>query len=113
MGPKDAQARGQRGDETVASPLEVTSLFSAYYSDAARFPASSLEFDCALLMRDVPHQWRALPSMYTGGAPGYSRCCSGGACSQCAWCARAGVFAATHIASGLLDRKGYDDGTGG
>jgi len=68
MGPKDAQARGQRGDETVASPLEVTSLFSAYYSDAARFPASSLEFDCALLMRDVPHQWRALPSMYTGGA---------------------------------------------
>jgi hypothetical protein len=48
-------------------PLEVTSVYSAYYSDSARFPPGSLEFDCALLMRDVPHEWQALPSLYTGG----------------------------------------------
>jgi hypothetical protein len=51
-------------------PLEVASVYSAYYSDGSRFPPGSLEFDCALLLRDVPHEWQALPALYTGGRRG-------------------------------------------
>ena len=41
-------------------PLGVESVESAYYSNEARFPAGSIEFDCGLVMRGVPHQWHEL-----------------------------------------------------
>lgn len=39
-------------------PLQVAAVASSYFADEARFPSGSVEFDCALLMRDVPHEWR-------------------------------------------------------
>lgn len=38
--------------------LEVDKIKSSYFEDRSRFPIGSVEFDCALLMRDIAHQWR-------------------------------------------------------
>jgi hypothetical protein len=40
-------------------PLDVTGVASSFFEDAARFPAKSAEFDCALVMRDIEHEWHA------------------------------------------------------
>jgi hypothetical protein len=45
-------------------PLQVEDIHSSYFSDPATFPAGSVEFDCALIMRDVPHEWRTEPDLY-------------------------------------------------
>ncbi len=41
-------------------PMEVESQRCAFYSDSQRFPAGSLDFDCGLLMRGLPHEWHQL-----------------------------------------------------
>ena len=38
-------------------PLDVKSIHSSFFGDAERFPAGSVHFDCALLMRGVQHEW--------------------------------------------------------
>jgi hypothetical protein len=38
-------------------PLEVTDVSSSFFSDPTRFPPGSVDFDCALVMRDVQHSW--------------------------------------------------------
>ena len=40
-------------------PLAVTSLASSYFDDPCRFPKGTAEFDCALMMRGVEHEWHA------------------------------------------------------
>jgi len=44
-------------------PLAVTEVFSSYFSDASRFPSASVEFDCALRMRDLVHEWHSAGEM--------------------------------------------------
>jgi hypothetical protein len=41
-------------------PLHVRSVFSSYYACETRFPSGSVTFDSALIMRDIPHEWRAV-----------------------------------------------------
>jgi hypothetical protein len=41
------------------APLTVHRVDSSFFSDPARFPPGSVEFDCALLMRGIPHEWHA------------------------------------------------------
>ena len=36
--------------------LNVEQVESSFFADAARFPAGSVEFDHALIMRDIPHE---------------------------------------------------------
>ena len=38
-------------------PLDVQEVHSSYFEDESRFPKGSVEFDCALLMRGIEHQW--------------------------------------------------------
>jgi hypothetical protein len=45
--------------------LDVQSVFSSHYADPMRFPPGSVEFDSALIMRDIPCQWRAVPDLGT------------------------------------------------
>lgn len=45
------------------SPLAVQSVRSAYYDNRSVFPPGSIEFDHALLMRDIPHRWHSEPQM--------------------------------------------------
>ncbi|MEM9073968.1 MAG: DUF2071 domain-containing protein [Myxococcota bacterium] len=39
------------------TPLSVEDTASSFFADRARFPEGSVELDCALLMRDIPHEW--------------------------------------------------------
>lgn len=45
------------------SPLNVDSVRSAYFDDHSLFPPGSIEFDHALLMRNIPHKWHSEPTM--------------------------------------------------
>lgn len=45
--------------EWKVKPLEVEQVHSSWFSDHHRFPASSIQFDHALIMRDIPHEWHA------------------------------------------------------
>lgn len=44
-------------------PLEVERIHSAYFDNTSWFPDGSIEFDHALLMRDIPHEWHSVPAM--------------------------------------------------
>ena len=46
-----------------AKPLEVLTVKSSFFDDERIFPRGSVEFDCALLMGNIPHEWRVLPQM--------------------------------------------------
>jgi len=37
--------------------LDVKEVRSSFFEDRARFPAGAIEFDCALLMRNIAHEW--------------------------------------------------------
>lgn len=47
-------------------PLAVDEVHSSYFADERRFPPDSVEFDCALLMRNVPHAWEVAPPLREG-----------------------------------------------
>ena len=38
-------------------PLEIDRIESSYFENESLFPKGSVEFDCALLMRGIRHQW--------------------------------------------------------
>lgn len=42
----------------AVAPLEIERVESSYFDDRQRFPAESVRFDCALLMRGIEHEWR-------------------------------------------------------
>lgn len=37
--------------------LSVKKIVSSYFDNQTRFPAGSIQFDCALLMRSIEHEW--------------------------------------------------------
>ena len=41
--------------------LDVEWVVSTYFADGRQFPPGSVEYDCTLVMRDVPHEWRPVP----------------------------------------------------
>jgi hypothetical protein len=43
--------------------LEIESVSSSFFDDVSRFPKGTVQFDCALLMRNIEHEWRVLPAM--------------------------------------------------
>ena len=40
--------------------LAVDRVESSFFNDPNRFPSGSVEFDCALLIRGIGHEWQAL-----------------------------------------------------
>jgi len=44
--------------------LAMERAHSSYFEDRALFPAESIRFDCALIMRDVAHEWESAAEMY-------------------------------------------------
>lgn len=44
-------------------PLDVQFVRSSFFEDKDRFPRGSIRFDCALLMRNIEHEWHVLPTM--------------------------------------------------
>lgn len=43
--------------EWRTEPLRVTGVTSSFFDDTDLFPPGSVEFDCALLMRKIDHEW--------------------------------------------------------
>ena len=66
-----ATASGKRLDGIVltthswsVAPLAVERVFSTYFADESVFPKGSVTFDCALIMRNIAHEWQAGAPMY-------------------------------------------------
>jgi Uncharacterized conserved protein (COG2071) len=47
-------------------PLAVEKVESSFFNDRGRFPAGSVEFDCALLMRQINHEWHGRKTLCAG-----------------------------------------------
>src|SRR5262245_29517367 len=47
-------------------PLAVEKVESSFFEDRALFPAGSVAFDCALLMRGIDHEWHGRESLGPG-----------------------------------------------
>jgi hypothetical protein len=45
-------------------PRRVTSAPSSFFSDTTRFPKGSVELDCALVMRNMEHEWHSRLDLY-------------------------------------------------
>ena len=45
--------------------LTVEHMESSFFADTNRFPSGSVEFDHALIMRDIPHEWHQAADMTT------------------------------------------------
>ena len=44
-------------------PLAIEMHRAAFFADRHRFPSGSVEFDCALVMRNLEHEWRRVPQL--------------------------------------------------
>lgn len=44
--------------------LDVSKVSSSYFNDEAKFPRGSVEFDHALIMRNIPHEWHSAAELY-------------------------------------------------
>lgn len=47
-------------------PLTVSKVESGFFGDPAVFPPGSIEFDCALLMRGIEHEWHGQKDLCCG-----------------------------------------------
>jgi hypothetical protein len=45
-------------------PLDVERIYSSYFSDETKFPKGTIEFDHALIMRNVEHEWHSADDLY-------------------------------------------------
>ncbi len=45
-------------------PLQVDAVASSYFAEESRFPRGSATFDCALIMRNIEHDWESAAEMY-------------------------------------------------
>jgi uncharacterized protein YqjF (DUF2071 family) len=50
--------------EWRVEPLDVSRVYSSYFLDESKFPKESLEFDNALIMRNVAHEWQTVDDLY-------------------------------------------------
>ena len=44
--------------------LQVESVGSSYFAEESLFPRGSATFDCALIMRNIAHEWHSATNMY-------------------------------------------------
>ena len=58
-----------RTDEWHVVALDVERVASSFFEDIKAFPTGTVEFDNALLMRDIHHEWHAKDSLYCTGIP--------------------------------------------
>lgn len=80
--PRRLDALVLKTSDWSVEPLDVRHVFSSFFADEKLFPEGSVEFDSALLMRNIEHEWQGAPgvaltsaceqraSSMTGGAGG-------------------------------------------
>jgi hypothetical protein len=49
--------------EWKIAPLALRRAESSFFADPSIFPQGSVEFDCALLMRNIAHEWHGLGNL--------------------------------------------------
>jgi uncharacterized protein YqjF (DUF2071 family) len=59
-------------------PLNVSSVRSSLFDDPALFPPGSAEFDCALLMRGIEHEWHGREDLCCQSAAPNGSCVTSG-----------------------------------
>jgi hypothetical protein len=59
-------------------PLAVEHVDSSFFADESAFPAGSVTFDHALIMRDLSHQWHGVADMFTERTSMHPECVPGG-----------------------------------
>lgn len=84
--PRRFQGLELRCHRWQVEPLAVSAVRSSYFDDRSVFPAGSIEFDCALLMRGIEHEWHGKSDL----------CCSAQTTSQ-----------ATHLPAPPPERGGH------
>jgi len=52
-------------DRWSVRPLAMEQVKSSFFSDESLFPAGTVTFDHALIMRDIPHRWQKVADMST------------------------------------------------
>lgn len=50
--------------EWIVKPLEILEARSSYFENEKKFPKGSIEFDHALLMRNIAHEWHVVSDLY-------------------------------------------------
>src|SRR6266542_454444 len=50
--------------EWRVEPLQISRAYSSYFSDERNFPTGSIEFDHALIMKNVAHEWHSADDLY-------------------------------------------------
>ncbi|HEU0184496.1 MAG TPA: DUF2071 domain-containing protein [Blastocatellia bacterium] len=50
--------------EWRVEPLAVEQVYSSYFEDEAKFPRGSAEFDHALIMRNIAHEWHTASDLH-------------------------------------------------
>ena len=50
--------------EWAVEPLEIRRIYSSYFFDQTKFPKSSIEFDHALIMKNLEHEWHGADDLY-------------------------------------------------
>lgn len=63
---KDGQFHGMNleAKNWKVEPMIIEEAFSDFFSDHERFPEGSVEPDCALLMREIVHEWKSKPDLF-------------------------------------------------
>jgi uncharacterized protein YqjF (DUF2071 family) len=51
-------------NEWRVEPLETSRVYSSYFGDEGKFPPGSIEFDHALIMRNIAHEWHSAVDLY-------------------------------------------------
>ncbi len=46
------------------APFAVEQQHASFFADPSHFPAGTISFDCALVMRDIQHQWQSEADIY-------------------------------------------------
>ncbi len=49
-------------------PLTIDKIESSYFDDPERFPPGAVDFDCALLMRRIDHEWHGRDDLFCAAA---------------------------------------------
>lgn len=50
--------------EWRVEPLDVSDVYSSYFSNEIKFPKGTVEFDHALIMRNIEHEWHSADDLY-------------------------------------------------
>jgi uncharacterized protein YqjF (DUF2071 family) len=50
--------------EWRVEPLKIDKVHTSYFADESRFPKGSVEFDHALIMKNIAHEWHSASEIY-------------------------------------------------